>query len=143
MKKERAFFNQQNLMMILFLVAVLGLIFIPNISLANTTADTSLAGFEKFKSYLDTGLKFFKWAAAVFGGILLIFAFIEFMADNTQVTRLITKLVVCVFCLGLAFGVDKFMTALGGNVIKIQKQQIEKIEKGKTPKIKISNFKME
>lgn len=144
MKKEKLF-SKENLMFKLLLATCFAtVILLPTILLANTTLEgnAALGGFEGFTSYITTGLKYFKWVAAIFGGILLIFAFVEFMADNTQVTRLITKLVVCVFCLGLAFGVEKFMKALGGSTIDMQKYQIEKLEKTNS-KFKISNYELD
>lgn len=129
MRKEKNFFKKQNLKFLMLLAFTT--IFSSTISLADVTMGKggSLAGFENFSTYIQTGLTYFKWVAAIFGGILLIFGFIEFMADNTQVTRLITKLIVCVFCLGLAFGIDKLIKSLGGTTIDMNKYQIEKVEK--------------
>lgn len=129
MRKEKNFFKKYNLKFLLLLAFTS--IFSSTISLADVTMGKSgsLAGFEKFSTYIMTLLTYSKWVAGIFGATLLIYGFIEFMADNTQVTRLITRLIVCIFCLGLAFGVDKVIKSLGGATIDMNKYQIEKIEK--------------
>lgn len=129
MRKEKNFFKKQNLKFLLLLA--FASIFSSTISLADVAMGKggSLAGFESFSSYISSGVIYFKWVAGIFGAILMIFGFIEFMADNTQVTRLITKLVVGVFCLGLAFKVESIIKALGGTTIDMNKYQIEKVEK--------------
>lgn len=129
MRKEKNFFKKYNLKFLMLLAFTT--IFASTISLADVAMGKggSLAGFESFSSYISSGVIYFKWVAGIFGAILMIFGFIEFMADNTQVTRLITKLVVGVFCLGLAFKVESIIKALGGTTIDMNKYQIEKVEK--------------
>lgn len=121
-------------------IVIFGTIIFSTMSLAATgtsssgksTGSASLAGFETFSNYLKSAFIFFKWAVGIFGIILLAWGFIEFMADNTQFTRLITKLIVAAFCIGAAMNADKILESLGGATIDYSQILITKNENKKS-----------
>lgn len=103
-------------------------LFFSTLSLATTTQQ-SVAGLEKFVSYLAAFLIFVKWVGYATASIYLIFKLIEFVF-NPQWDQIGKTILTFILIIAVIFGIATIVNALGGTVVQknVERISYEKLQ---------------